>query len=97
MYHDCDTFGRDINNEELFFISNYCFTEINQELNKSYSEILLPKVKNGFITWQNGGNGGTYPVSDAPTILNKEVELIVDERPQTDSGKGICTNYYVYF
>ena len=97
MYHDSETFGADINNDELFFISNYCYTEINESLNKSYTDILLPKVKNGFITWQNGGNGGIYPVSDASAILNKEVELIVDERPQTDSGKGICTNYYVYF
>jgi len=45
------TFGKDINCENLFLISNYCFSEINMELQKEYIKNLFPKVKHGFIAW----------------------------------------------
>ena len=49
IYHNSDTYGSDVADNMLFFISNYCYTEISEIYNKNYSHILLPKVKNGFI------------------------------------------------
>ena len=96
-YHDNITYGKNIQTNNLFFISNYCYTEISNEHNKNYTDILLPKIKNGFIIWQNGGNKGSYPISDTNNILKKQVYKIEEERPQTDAGYDIYKNYFVYF
>ncbi len=62
-----------------------------------YTVKLLSKVDNGFITWQNGGNKGAYPVEESSKIINKEIVKIIEEKPQTDAGYGIYMNYFVYF
>ncbi len=96
-YHDSLTYGINIpNSKDLFFISNYCYTEIEKKHNNKYTEILLPKIINGFIIWQNGGNNGAYPISNCSNILNKEVKKIMEEKPQTDAGYDIYMNYFVY-
>lgn len=95
--HDSSTYGGNINDTKLFFISNYCYTEISKEHNKQYTNILLPKTKSGFITWQNGGNKGVYPVDNSSKIINKKIIKIIEEKPQTDAGYGIYMNYFVYF
>jgi hypothetical protein len=97
IYHNSSSFGSNIKDNNLFMISNYCYTEIDKEFNNIYNNILLPNINNGFLVWQNGGNGGIYPVKDAKDILNKNILKICDERPQTDSGEGIYKNYFVYF
>ena len=97
VYHDSLTYGQNITNNDLFFISNYCYTEISIEHNNKYNDLLLSKVKHGFITWQHGGNNGSYPITNAPIILNKNITKIEEERPQTDSGYGIHKNYFFYF
>lgn len=97
QFHDSSTFGSNINDTNLFFISNYCYTEISESYHANYTNILLPKVDHGFITWQNGGNGGTYPVHNASNIINKEITKVIDEKPQTDAGYDIYRNYFVYF
>ena len=81
----------------LFFISNYCYTEIDKVHNDKYSLILLPKTINGFITWQNGGCGGIYPIEKTNNITKKNIVKIEEEKPQTDAGYGIHKNYFVYF
>ena len=96
-YHHSTTYGKNIIDSKLFFISNYCYTEIDKNHNDAYSSILLPKTNNGFITWQNGGNNGSYPVNKATQIIGKEIINVVEEKPQTDAGYGIYKNYFVYF
>jgi len=95
--HDSDSYGTEILDNELFFISNYCYTEIDPIKNKLYSTILLPKTSNGFIIWQNGGHNGSYAVQDASEITGKTVVNVIEEKPQTDAGYGIYLNYFVYF
>ena len=97
IYHDSLSFGSNITDNNLFMISNYCYTEIDKEFNDYYNKVLLPKINNGFIVWQNGGNGGIYPIDQAKDILNKNILKICEEKPQTDSGEGIHKNYFVYF
>jgi hypothetical protein len=49
---DSNTFGGTINTENLFLISNYCFSEISLELQKEYTnKVLNPYVSHGFLTW----------------------------------------------
>jgi hypothetical protein len=95
--YSSNSFGAEISDKNLFFISNYCYTEINESLNSSYSKILLPKTTNGFIIWQNGGNNGAYPINKVKEITCKNPINIIDEKPQTDAGYGIFKNYFVYF
>jgi len=95
--HDASTYGKDIEDKNLFFVSNYCFTEVDVEHNQSYCSILLPKVSNGFITWQNGGNHHAYPIERAGEIINKKINKIMEEKPQTDAGYGFFKNFFVYF
>lgn len=96
-YHISDTYGENISDSDLFFISNYCYTEISSEHNNKYTEVLLPNVNHGFITWQNGGNKGAYPVKNCGEKIGKIISKIEDEKPQTDAGYDIYKNYFVYF
>ena len=98
IYHNSDTYGSDVADNMLFFISNYCYTEISEIYNKNYSHILLPKVKNGFIAWQSSPT--TFPIENANKITGKLISSIIEEKPQTVSSSAkICgyTNYFVYF
>jgi hypothetical protein len=96
-YHLSHTYGENIKDNLLFFISNYCYTEIEYYHNLMYSKILLPKTINGFIIWQNGGNNGIYPITESNKITQKNIINICEEKPQTDSGYDIYKNYFVYF
>ena len=49
--HNCDTFGKDIQGDDLFLISNYCFSEISKSLADQYTNCLLPKCQHGFLAW----------------------------------------------
>lgn len=95
--HDSSTYGSNIYCNDLFFISNYCYTEIEKEYNINYTNILLSKVNNGFIIWQNGGNNGGYPIKNCDDIIRKKTKLVIEEKPQTDAGYDIFKNYFVYF
>ena len=48
---NANTFGKDIPGNDLFFISNYCFSEISLQNAKNYIEYLLPKCPHGFLMW----------------------------------------------
>jgi hypothetical protein len=48
---DAASYGQTIDKKDLFLISNYCFSEINYDLQKKYIEHLFPKVAHGFIAW----------------------------------------------
>jgi hypothetical protein len=96
-YHSNESYGKEVEEEKLFFISNYCYTEIDVEHNIGYTNYLLPKVEHGFLVWQNGGNKGAYPVENAGEKLLKDIKKVEYERPQTDAGYHIYNNYFVYF
>jgi hypothetical protein len=80
-YIDSDTFGKDIKDSNMFLISNYCFSEISDNLQKMYIESLFPKVSHGFMAWNHIN---TYNFG----FDFKEVE----EVPKTGS-----MNKYIYF
>jgi hypothetical protein len=80
-YIDSDTFGKDIKDSNMFLISNYCFSEISDDLQKMYIQLLFPKVSHGFMAWNhiNTYNFG-FAFREA------------DEVPKTGS-----MNKYIYF
>jgi SAM-dependent MidA family methyltransferase len=51
FFYKSQLFGADIDKKDLFLISNYCFSEINMDLQKKYVEILFNKVVHGFMCW----------------------------------------------
>lgn len=89
--HSAYNYGVDINKTNLFFISNYCFTEISNEHRNKYIETLFPKISNGFIVWQTVFN---YPINNVSIII-KNTKIIAEELPQTCSED--YKNYFVYF
>jgi hypothetical protein len=97
IYHTSDTYGQNIINNNLFLISNYCYTEIDQYDNKKYTDILLAKSIHGFFVWQNGGANGAYPIEQAEQITGKKIMNVIEEKPQTDTDTGIHKNYFVYY
>jgi len=50
-FHSGYSYGTNINDNNLFLISNYCFSEIHKEHQKKYIELLFPKVLHGFMAW----------------------------------------------
>jgi hypothetical protein len=52
-FHSANDFGKNINSNNLFLISNYCYSEIDLNLRDKYRQILFPKLKNGFIAWND--------------------------------------------
>jgi hypothetical protein len=91
--HNCSQYGKDIEEKNLFFISNYCFTEINDEHRNNYVANLFDtnKINHGFIIWQT-----IFGLSIQQTsIIKKPIQLIVSENPQTATIEK--PNYFVYF
>lgn len=81
-YHDATLFGKDIDKSELFFVSNYAYSEIPKDLRIGYNNhLILPKVASGFLVWN-------FEWDNFPAPL-KKVEY---ERPQTGG-----TNRFLYF
>jgi putative sugar O-methyltransferase len=76
-----DTYGKDIPYEGMFFISNYCFSEISNHNQRGYIFNLFPKVAHGFMAWNN--------ISVYDFGFTKKVET---EYPLT-----AATNKYVWF
>jgi hypothetical protein len=89
--HSAYNYGNDINDTNMYFISNYCFTEIDIVNRNNYIKSLFPKVSNGFIVWQTVFNLSIDYVS----IINKENIIVKEEYPQT--ACETYKNYYVFF
>jgi hypothetical protein len=89
--NNCYSYGEDIQNDNLFLISNYCFTEIEEIHRENYINKLFNKISNGFIIWQTVFSVPIEKVSN----INKNIKAIIHERPQTASDKD--PNYFVYF
>jgi hypothetical protein len=62
------TFGENITKTNMFLISNYCFSEIDNSLQKKYIHTLFPKVSHGFMAWNN------IPVYDFGFSMTQEKE-----------------------
>jgi hypothetical protein len=88
--HLAYNYGLDINKTNLFFISNYCFTEIGNLHQRNYITYLFPKISHGFIIWQTI----CVPINNI-NMIGKAMTAIVEEYPQT--ANPIDKNYYVYF
>jgi hypothetical protein len=81
-FYTSEQFGADIPGDNLFLISNYCFSELSAGLREKYVAALFPKVAHGFLAWNE------IPVYDFGKVC--EVE---DEVPAT----GGPMNKYVRF
>jgi len=81
-----NTYGENICNNDVFLISNYCFSEINSYNQKNYIDILFPKVKHGFIIWNH------IPLYN----FGKEIIKVESERPVTGCKDG-NSNLFVFF
>jgi len=87
-------FGEEIpgDDEPLFFISNYCFTELDAAIREKYVETLFPKIQQGFIIWQT--------VFGCPLALCREYfnyYKYCEERPQTARSEEGQKNYFVQY
>lgn len=80
-FHSAYQYGKSIQDDSLFFVSNYCFSEIDREHQMSYIQHLFPKVSHGFIAWNN------IPLYDFGFDIKEETEY-----PLTGP-----INKYVYF
>jgi hypothetical protein len=80
-FYEAFNYGEEIKYNNMFLISNYSFSEINNNHQKEYIKKLFPKVSHGFMTWN------FIKVFDFGFSYKEEVEY-----PLT--GK---LNKYVYF
>jgi hypothetical protein len=85
-------YGLDIIDNNLFLISNYCFTELDNYNREKYIKHLLPKVSCGFILWQTIFK---YDINNAYKLFNNETLQIEEEIPQTATAQD--KNYHVFF
>jgi hypothetical protein len=81
IFHSSHTFGYAVP-ENSFFVSNYCYSEIDSGLRQTYKNILLPKCPHGFILW----NMSAYDPIDKPEVVR------MPERPYLG-----FPNEFVYF
>ena len=66
-----DTYGAPVSGTANYFISNYCFSEIDHFHQTQYIQTLFPKVIHGFIAWNNIPlyNIG-FPMKDTDEVPN---------------------------
>jgi hypothetical protein len=86
--YDASFYGAEIEDTKLFFISNYCFTEIDLYHRKMYEDILLKKTTNGFITWQT--------CFDHIPINNIQICKSIKNREPERPNYCDC-NFFVYY
>ena len=82
-----------ITGDNLYVVSNYCFTEIDSVFRDNYVRNLFPKVSHGFMAWQTCMNSGMNKENIAE-VVRKPITKIEPERPQTGPAHSI--NYFVY-
>ena len=87
-FADANTYGENIHYEDMFLISNYCFSEISKEHRDLYQQKLFPNVTHGFIAWNH------IPIYDFGFTLHVEPE-IPNSREYIENNP--IDNAYVYF
>ena len=88
---ESNNYGKDIQETNLFLISNYCFTEVEAEHRERYITHLFPKISNGFIIWQT--------VFGLNLEYSKTLVKVIDqmeEKPQTGTDTP-HKNYFIFF
>ncbi len=85
-FHDANYFGKDIDDNNLFLVSNYCFSEISKQNQEQYITHLIPKVSHGFMAWNH------IPTYNFGFEYTEELEY-----PLTCSSHNPYLNKYVYF
>lgn len=78
----------DNNENDLFLVSNYCFTELSAGLREKYFTSLVSKVSGGFLLWQTM----VTPLSEMARLPHEGTSEI--ETPQTSP---VEPNYIVRF
>ena len=80
-WKDCQTFGADIPEDiNNILVSSYCISELSDDYRKNYLENILPKIKAGFLAWNNSSR------DYLPSQRNEEFE-----KPQTGYHNVIIT------
>lgn len=86
-FHSAYTYGSAITDTNLFLVSNYCFSEIDDAHQKQYIAQLFPKVSHGFMTWNH------IVLYDFGFNFQSEAEY-----PLTSNNSNpLLNNKYVYF
>lgn len=52
-FHSASTYGRNVEGQNLFFVSIYCFSEIERAHQTGYIQTLLPKTSHGLLIWNH--------------------------------------------
>lgn len=76
--HSASTFGKQVP-DGCFFVSNYCFSEIDGTSRQMYRTYLLPRTPHGFLAWN------FIPYADA--IIGHTAQ-VTPERPMTGPGNA---------
>lgn len=84
-FHSAYTYGSNINDDNLFLVSNYCFSEIEHNHQMQYIAKLFPKVSHGFMVWNR------IIVYNFGFTIKEELEY-----PLTGAWNG-NQNKYIYF
>ena len=77
----------------LFFISNYCLTELDEIHRQGYQKHLLPKARHGFIIWQTQFLGGHH-VFD---VLGIEDHTSAIQRMEKERPDFLFGNVFLYY
>lgn len=88
-------FGADVpthSPRDLYFISNYCFSEVGEDIRQEYIDALFPKVAHGFMVFQTCFG---MHLSSLDGVIHMPILKSEEERPQT--GPEYAPNYFVYF
>jgi mRNA-degrading endonuclease HigB of HigAB toxin-antitoxin module len=91
--HEAANYGTTVPSGKLFFISNYCYTEIDTIHKERYYSNLIKRTDNGFIIWQSS----TFDIEYMNQMFKdpSNVQVVV-ERPQTCFNVS-TPNYFVMF
>ena len=91
--HESAKYGATVPSGKLFFISNYCYTEIDATNKKLYYINLLKRVDHGFIIWQSL----TFDLKYMNQIFQDISQVaMIEEKPQTCLNAS-TPNYFVFF
>jgi hypothetical protein len=91
--HEASKYGTTVPSGKLFFISNYCYTDIETEEKEYYYSNLIKRTDNGFIIWQSIAFDIEY--MNQMFKDSSKVQVVV-ERPQTCFNVS-TPNYFVMF
>jgi hypothetical protein len=76
QFHSASTYGKNISGTNLFFVSIYCFSEIEKQHQLGYIQHLLPKTTHGLLLWNH------IPLFQ----FGKQYTLVEPETPCTGPG-----------